>query len=75
MYDYYVAKVQQRFALLLAVLDDLLIGGLFVRGLAGVTGLVGLGARALHVGSLHAYVWWFFAGAVVLWGYAAGWFN
>ena len=47
----------------------------YVRGLAGVTGLVGLGARALHVGSLHAYVWWFFVGAVVLWGYAAGWFH
>jgi len=75
VYDFYVAKVQQRFALLLAVLDDLLIGGLVVRGMAGVTGLVGLGARALHVGNLHAYVWWFFAGAVVLWGYAAGWFN
>jgi NADH-quinone oxidoreductase subunit L len=75
LYNWYVAKVQQRFALMLAVLDDLLIGGLVVRGLAGVTGLVGLGARALHVGSLHAYVWWFFVGAVVLWGYAAGWFH
>ncbi len=75
LYNWYVAKVQQRFALLVSTLDDLLIGGLAVRGLAGVTGLVGLGARALHVGNLHAYVWWFFAGAVVLWGYAAGWFN
>jgi NADH-quinone oxidoreductase subunit L len=75
LYNWYVAKVQQRFALLLSALDDLLIGGLVVRGLAGVTGLVGLGARALHVGSLHAYVWWFFVGAVVLWGYAAGWFH
>ena len=34
--------------------------------------LIGIGARALHVGSLHAYVYWFLIGAVLLWAYAAG---
>jgi NADH-quinone oxidoreductase subunit L len=36
---------------------------------------VGIGARALHVGSLHAYVYWFLAGAAVLWAFAGGWLN
>jgi NADH-quinone oxidoreductase subunit L len=39
---------------------------------AGGTGLAGLAARALHTGSLHAYVYWFLAGAVLLWAIATG---
>ncbi|MBC8009480.1 MAG: NADH-quinone oxidoreductase subunit L [Burkholderiales bacterium] len=66
-YDYYVTKVQQRFALLLNYVDLIGISGVIVRGTAGVTGLVGLAARALHTGSLHAYVYWFLGGAVFLW--------
>ncbi len=67
LYDWYVAKVQQRFALLLNYVDLIGIGG-FVRGVVGGgTGLVGLAARALHTGSLHAYVYWFLGGAVFLW--------
>jgi NADH-quinone oxidoreductase subunit L len=34
--------------------------------------LVGLGARALHVGRLNVYVYWFLLGVVILWIYAAG---
>ncbi len=71
-YDYFVAKVQQRFAMLLNFLEQIFLAGLIIRGLAGLVGLFGLGARALHVGSLHAYVYWFLIGAVVLWGLAAG---
>ncbi len=71
-YGYYVAKVQQRFALLLNFLDQILIAGLIVRGLSGVVGLFGLAARALHTGNLHVYVYWFLAGAVILWALAAG---
>ena len=71
-YDWYVAKVQQRFAMLLNFLEQIFLAGLIVRGLAGVVGLFGLGARALHCGSLHAYVYWFLFGAVVLWAFAAG---
>ncbi|MBC7365494.1 MAG: NADH-quinone oxidoreductase subunit L [Undibacterium sp.] len=69
-YDYYVAKVQQRFALFLNFLEQIFLAGLIVRGLAGVVGLVGLGARALHVGRLNVYVYWFLLGVVILWIYA-----
>ncbi len=73
-YNYYVAKIQDRFAMLLNFLEQVLLAGLIIRGLAGVVGLFGLGARALHVGSLHAYVYWFLLGAVLLWGFAGGLF-
>ena len=74
-YNWYVAKVQQRLAMLLDFLERIFLSGLIIRGLAGVVGLVGIGARALHVGSLHAYVYWFLAGAAVLWAFAGGWLN
>ena len=73
-YNYYVAKVQDRFAMLMNFLEQILLAGLIIRGLAGIAGLFGLGARALHVGSLHAYVYWFLLGAVLLWGFAGGLF-
>jgi NADH-quinone oxidoreductase subunit L len=72
IYNYYVAKMQQRFALVLNFLDQVFLGGVIVRGLAGFVGLIGLGARALYVGSLHAYVYWFLIGAALVWGFAAG---
>jgi len=72
LYTYYVKKIQDRFALVLNFIDQILLGGLIVRGLAGFVGLVGMGARALYVGSLHAYVYWFLIGAALVWGFAAG---
>lgn len=75
VYDYYVAKVQQRFAMLINFLEQIFLAGLIIRGLAGVVGLIGLGARALYTGSLHVYVYWFLLGAVVLWAFAAGVLN
>ncbi|MDX2186209.1 MAG: NADH-quinone oxidoreductase subunit L [Opitutaceae bacterium] len=72
VYDYYVAKVQQRFALVLNFIDQIFIGGVLVRGLAAVTGGLGMLARWLHVGSLHAYVYWFLVGAAFVWAYVAG---
>jgi NADH-quinone oxidoreductase subunit L len=72
LYDYYVAKIQQRFALFVNFLEQIFLAGLLVRGLAGIVGLFGMGARALHVGSLHAYVYWFLIGAVLMWGFASG---
>ena len=72
MYDYYVAKVQQRFAMLLNFLEQILLAGVIVRGLAGIVGLFGLGARTLHVGNVNAYAYWFLLGAAVLWAFAAG---
>jgi NADH-quinone oxidoreductase subunit L len=72
IYTYYIDKVQQRFALLLSFLEQILLAGVIIRGLAGLIGLVGLGARALHVGRLSVYVYWFFAGVVILWLFATG---
>jgi NADH-quinone oxidoreductase subunit L len=75
-YNWYVAKVQQRVALLLEFLERIFISGLLIRGvIGGGVGLIGLGARALNVGSLHAYVYWFLFGAAVLWAFAGGWLN
>jgi NADH-quinone oxidoreductase subunit L len=71
-YDYYVAKVQQRFAMLVNFLEQILLAGVIVRGLAGVVGLLGLGARALHVGNANAYAYWFLLGAAALWAFASG---
>ena len=72
IYLYYVGKVQQRFAMLLDFLEQVFLSGLIIRGLAGVVGFIGMGARALHVGNLHIYVYWFFLGVVLFWAYAAG---
>ncbi len=74
LYNYYVAKIQQRFALFVNFLEQIFLAGLIVRGIAGVVGLFGMGARALHVGNLHAYVYWFLIGAVLVWGFASGLF-
>ncbi|RXK55065.1 NADH-quinone oxidoreductase subunit L [Oleiharenicola lentus] len=71
-YDYYVAKVQQRFAMLINFLEQIFLAGLIIRGVAGIVGFIGLGARALYTGSLHVYVYWFLLGAVVLWAFASG---
>jgi NADH-quinone oxidoreductase subunit L len=72
LYNYYVAKVQQRFAMVLNFLEQIVLAGAIIRGVAGFVGLVGYGARALYTGSLHTYVFWFLAGAALLWAYAAG---
>ncbi len=57
-YDAYVRQVQDRFANLLAFIDNIVIGTFIVRGAASVFGLMGMVFRALHVGSLHGYVYW-----------------
>ena len=72
LYNYYVAKIQQRFAMLLNFLEQIFLAGAVIHGLAWFVGLVGTGARALYVGSIHAYVYWFLLGLVLLWGFAAG---
>ena len=72
IYQWYIDKVQQRFALLLNFLEQIFLAGFIVRGGAGLVGLFGLGARALHVGKLNVYLYWFLAGVVVLWLFATG---
>jgi len=70
-YGYYVAKVQQRFAMVLNFLDYLFVAGL-PRFAAAVVSWFGAGARLLHVGSLHGYVYWFLFGAALCWAIATG---
>jgi NADH-quinone oxidoreductase subunit L len=72
VYNYYVAKVQQRFAMFVYFVEKIVLEGAIIGGAAGVVGLVGRGVRALYTGSLHVYVYWFLLGAVVLWAFAAG---
>jgi NADH-quinone oxidoreductase subunit L len=72
LYGYYVAKVQQRFAMLLDVVDQVLFAGWFIRGGSMVIGYLGMGARLLHGGKLHVYVYWILLGVVLLWGFSAG---
>ncbi len=73
IYEWYIDKIQQSVAELLGFFDQLFISGLMVRGTAGITGLAGLMVRATHIGSLHGYVYWFFAGILLFWALAAGW--
>jgi len=72
IYGYYIEKIQQRVAMLLNFIEVIGLAGLVVRGAAGLVGMAGLGARALHVGRLSAYLYWFLAGVVILWLFAAG---
>ncbi len=70
-YDWYVAKVQQRFAMVLNFIDQIFVAGL-PRALGEVVGWLGCGARALHVGSIHGYVYWFLFGVALCWAVATG---
>jgi NADH-quinone oxidoreductase subunit L len=74
VYDYYVAKVQQRFAMVLNFIDLVGLSGVVIRGGAGLAELLGFGARAAHTGRINTYVYWFLAGVAVLWAMAAGLF-
>jgi len=74
LYRAWIDKVQQRLADLADFIDALFIGGLAVRGTAGITGLFGLLARSFHTGNVGSYVWWFFVGMVLVWGFATGLF-
>lgn len=72
IYNWYVSVIQQRAALVLYHLDNILVNGILVRMSAWFTAVLGIGARALHTGSLHAYVYWFAAGLIVFGAFAFG---
>ncbi len=74
IYSWYIEKVQQRFANMLDFIDAILIGGLAVRGPAGIMGLFGLLGRSAHTGNIGAYVWWFFIGLLFILGFSTGLF-
>ncbi|MDQ8197274.1 NADH-quinone oxidoreductase subunit L [Pelagicoccus enzymogenes] len=67
LYEFYIAKIQQRVALTFHFFEQIALSGLIIRGAAGVAGLVGIGLKSLHVGSLHQYVYWFIAGLAIFW--------
>jgi NADH-quinone oxidoreductase subunit L len=67
VYDAFVAKVQQPFAEVLHLIEQFLLSGLGVRGTAAAGGLVGLGFKALHTGSVRFYALWFVLGAGLIW--------
>lgn len=67
IYDWYVANVQQRVASFLQITEQLFLSGIIIKGFfAGFAGLIGIGLRSLHVGNLHAYVYWFIGGLALL---------
>ena len=67
VYDYYVKKVQQRFATFLATFVDLfLIELLWVRGIGIVCSVTGMGIRKLHDCSANSQIKWMVAGVLLL---------
>jgi len=70
-YGWYVAKVQQRFAMVLNFIDTIFVAGV-PRFAAEIVSWFGAGARLLHIGSLHGYVYWFLFGAALCWAIATG---
>ena len=74
LYLYYVHKIQDRFASLLSFLDIVFLSGFVIRGTASLCAVASLIGRNLHTGNLHAYLYWFLVGIVLLWGLVAGWF-
>ena len=72
VYDWYIAKVQQRVAMTLHFMEQIALSGLIIRGMAGVAGLIGIGLRSLHVGNLHNYVYWFLGGLALFWALVVG---
>ena len=75
IYNGYIRLVQDRLANVMGFLDTFFISGLLVRGSAGLTGLLGIGARRMHTGAVTGYVWWFFFGLVLFGAYAGGLFD
>lgn len=67
VYNYYVAKVQQRVAIFLATFVDLLLVELLlVRGTGIFCAVIGQGFKRLHDASANSQVKWLVAGFVVL---------
>lgn len=71
-YEYYIQKIQQRLAMLINFADVIGLAGFVIRGMGGLVGLAGLGVRAMHVGRINVYVYWFLAGVIIFWAFATG---
>jgi NADH-quinone oxidoreductase subunit L len=70
-----VAKIQNRVADIIDVLDKLIIQGVLVRGSAGILYVTGLFTRMLHGGNLQFYSFWVAIGVLVLGAFALGWIG
>ena len=71
-YQFYVRRVQQPIAEVLAILDEALFSMGLMRGSGGIAGQIGRVVRGTFTGNLHGYVYWFLAGILLFWLYAAG---
>ncbi len=67
-YDYYVAKIQQRFTELLNVLDLLVIEGLIVRGIGAVTALMAVPLKSLYMAKTQTSLWLMLGGIALIIG-------
>lgn len=65
IYNYYILKVQQRFAVLINALDLLLIQGFVVKGIALLSRLLGLLFKGWHFKWVSNYVVWMVLGLLV----------
>jgi NADH-quinone oxidoreductase subunit L len=73
VYGFYVRNIQQRVANVTAFLEYVVIQGTGVRTIGGaLPSILGGAVRMLHTGSVQTYVFWFAAGVIALWLYAAG---
>ena len=68
LYDWYIAKVQQRFAMFVSLLDTVFVSGLGMRAIvAGIPATVGsLIRRFVHTGNAAVSVFWIAAGALIV---------
>ena len=75
LYDFCLRRPLKTVAKVFEALELLLISGLMVRGVAGVTALCGLATGFVHRGGIRSYALWFLAGLVALLAYAGGWLE
>lgn len=73
-YDFYVKKIQERFANILNFIDYVILDGIIIRGSGALVGILSLITRSLQTGNIQAYVYWFLVGLVGLAGLVIGWF-
>ncbi|MBN2069384.1 MAG: NADH-quinone oxidoreductase subunit L [Opitutales bacterium] len=69
-YNFYVAKIQQRFACVVSFLEQVFIQRLMVKGSGSLTGVVGTVIRGVHTGNVRSYAFWFLFGLVLFWVFA-----
>jgi len=74
LYNFYVAKIQQRFASVVSFLEQAFIQRLAVRGSGALTNVLGSIVRSANMGNVQAYVFWFLIGLVLFWVFAIGGF-